>query len=419
MRRKFPSHPLFILAGFLFFGQSVNAQKSASVLPNGIWRVRWVGVRTASLTQSLNDDGTASNTMSALEKSLTAKDLAALNSDLAQLYNGLNAYEEGLGDSLILADFYPDSSMVATKNTIAAEYGLSSKVSLGIIIPITTMRVDASFSADVQNNVAAIQAKVQGNSALENGLNTFSSSMPTSESFAQSVFTDNGYVVPGSFGWTGMGDIELGAKIQALKFSKFRATTLLGFRAPTTTHKANIRNLLDSNSGDNQWDLAFELATEYLPTKDFIFGVGTRYTIQLPNNQDKALLRDGQTGLPNLTVPGTIQNVRRNLGDQLETEIGASYQYNRFIVSTDYENLFKTSDSYSVPTGYRKDNLESETDALQHRYALGLKYTTLAAFVAKKASIPFEAKLTYSDIFAGRNVTKAAYARLDLIFFLK
>lgn len=414
---KTPRHLFFILAGFMSFGQSVIAQKAATVLPKNIFRVRWVGVRTGSLTQSLNNDGTASNTMSALEKSLSAKDLAALSPDLNQLYTALNTFEAGLGDSLILADFYPDSEMVATKNTLAAEYGITKKLSLGIIVPITTMRVKASFNADVKNNVAAIRQKVQGVSALENGIDTFEANMPTAQSFENQVFTANGYQTPSDFSWTGLGDIELGAKYQFFNNKKYRATSLFGFRMPTTTHQKDFTNILDSNSGDKQWDLAFELVNEYVLTKSFSVGAGTRYTIQLPNSQKAALLRNGESGLPNLTRDDTIQDVRRNLGDQLEMEVSASYAYDRFILSGAYENSRKFTDRYSVPLGYQYKNLESETNTLQHRYAVGLKYTTVKAYVAKKFPIPLEVKLTYNDIFAGKNITRAAYTRLDMILF--
>ncbi len=417
MRRIFLPRPLITLTAFLLFAQSVLAQKSANVLPHKIWRVRWVGVRTGSLTESLNEDGTSSHLMSALEKSLTAKDMAALNPEFNQLYSALNTFESGLGDSLLLADFYPSSEMIATKNTVAAEYGLTSKVSLGIIIPITHMNVKASFNADVQNNVSEIQAKVAGNNGLSDGLTTFSARMPNTESFANDVFVANGYSVPGDFSWTGLGDIELGAKVQLIKNSKFKATSLTGFRMPTTTHHPELSNLLDSSSGDGQWDLAFEIATEYMPINNVVFSAATRYTSQLPNSQKNALLKTGQSGLPNLTDSDTVQTVKRNLGDQLETEIGASYQMGRFIVNAAYENSIKNSDSYSVPEGFRSDNLEDGTDAVQNRYALGVKYTTVAAYVAKKSAIPYEAQITYNDIFSGRNVTRAAYTRLDLIFF--
>src|SRR5690606_34883675 len=98
----------FIILSFMFAANAqLFAQKTATVLPKGVWRVRMVNVLANPLTQSINSNGEAENLLSALEKRLTPQDLAASSADLATLYNALNSFEEGLGDSLFAVDLMP------------------------------------------------------------------------------------------------------------------------------------------------------------------------------------------------------------------------------------------------------------------------------------------------------------------------
>lgn len=413
---------LFGAIGALFASDLAVAQKTSAMLPEGVWRVRYVGVRTGEITQGVNADGFAQPLMAQLEQSIDMQTLAAQVPELAQLQGALNSYERGLGDSFLMANLFPSAELVGTQNILAAEYGLTSKISLGVIVPIVSYRMRADFQAGVQDNLQAVQERVKGYTALEGHLQQYAAGRPTTSTFANSIFTANGYQSPGDFGWTGLGDVELGAKFELFKNPNvFTSSFLGGFRLPTATHTADITNILDKSSGDKQWDIAFEWSNDYSPSSYFTFGATTRYTFQLANSQQAALYQTGSTntGLPNLNDPNTIQEVTRNLGDMLESELSVTGKYDRFLMSFMYQNKVKGEDSYTVPVGFRADNLEEDTDVVEHRGAVGLRYSTLKAYVAQQASIPFEAMVTYNRLLAGRNVANADFARLDLIFFLK
>jgi len=396
---------------------SAWAQKSASLLPKGIWRLRVVGVVVDPVTQSLNSDGEAQSLVSALEKRLTAKDLAASNPDLAALYNGLNAFESGLGDSLFAVDLMPEAEINAKQTVFAAEYGLTAKFSLGIIVPYSMVNNSASFNAKTYNEAQAVAQHVNGVGPLENGVNTFNSNAPNVHTFEDAIFTSNGYYIPSDFKYSGLGDIEVGGKYQVYKANNITSAFTGGVRLPTGSHKKDFKNILDQNTGDGQYDLAFELANEYAPWKFLSVGVGSRYTMQLQDKETIPLLRNGQTGLPNLNDANTFQEVSRNMGDYIETEVGSVFKFWSFEVNAAYMHYYKFLDSFKGPAGYQVSELAEKSDKVSHRYEVGLKFTTIPMFAKKKFFMPLEAKISYTDLLAGRNTTRSSYTRFDFIVY--
>jgi len=398
---------------------SAYAQRSATVLPANIYRVRAVGVTANPVLRTLNAEGERQNLMGAMEQTLTAKDIAASNADLQALYNGLNQFEAGLGDSLITADLLPQAEVNARQMVFALEYGLTNRISLGIIVPTVQMKVQASFDARVNSQAAQVAERTQGVPALEQGVAQFQANTPTAQTFANGIFVDNGYKTPSNFEYSGLSDIELGAKVQYLNASAWRGTCLAGVRAPTATYKDDPSNLLDSGTGDGQWDLAAECANEFDPLKTVTLGVAARYTVQLPNSYRQAVLRDGSTDpLPNLNDSSLVQPIRRDLGDMVEAEvstrvnIGAAWH-----VSGLMELAFKAEDRYTGPKSFQIDELGSDSETMAYRAELGVGYSTIPEFAAKRFAVPMEVKVAYNTLTQGYSVPMSAYARMDLIVY--
>jgi len=403
-----------------FMGASLaaQAQRPATVLPKNIYRVRLVGIVAAPLMQTLNSQGEGQSLMADMERTLTTKDIAAKDPNLNALYAGLNQLEEGLGDSLMSVDLMPKAHMSARQTVLAVEYGLTSRLSLGIIVPTVQMRVTSSFDARVNTQTAKLAARAAGAPPLEAGLQQFASNTPTAQTFAQSLFTANGYQVPRDFSYAGLGDIEIGAKYQYLKSEALRGTLLAGFRAPTTSHRADRSNILDRDTGDGQWDLALEASNEWDALKTLTFGVASRYTLQLPDSREQALLKDGQIGLPNLNDSTSIHRVRRDLGDMIDGELSARVNIgSAWHTSGVWGVAYKLENRYSGPQGYQVSKLGANTESAESRLELGVGYSTIPDFAAKKFPVPMEVKLAYNTITAGMNTPRSAYSRMDFIVY--
>jgi hypothetical protein len=280
------------------------------------------------------------------------------------------------------------------------------------------VNVKTSFSARVNTQSAMVAERTQGVPGLDAAVAQFAANEPKAQTFVDGTFTANGYDVPKDFNYAGLGDVEIGAKYQYLNAANFRGTCLAGFRAPTSTHKADRKNILDRSTGDGQWDLATECANEFDPLKTVTLGVAARYTLQLPNSQDEALLANGQSGLPNLTNPDTIQRVRRDLGDSLEGEASAKINIDAAWSATGIMGLaYKLADTYTGPSGYQVSSLGNDTESAEWRFELGVGYSTIPDFAAKRFPIPMEVKLAYNTITGGYNTPRSAYSRMDLIVY--
>lgn len=412
----------FLSAGLLCLSNAAFAQEDAAVLPKGIFRVRGVGVATGTITQAYNNDGNRESLMHALNGQVvsTAK-LASQNSQLAQLYRALNDLEPGLGDSLFQSTLQAKTEVAAHQYVFAAEYGLTSKLSLGLIVPTVDMSFsNTSFSATNQNNVAAIAARTKGLSGTTAGVNSFASQMPTTATYEAAVFTSKGYQTPHDFQFRSLGDIEMGVKYQFVNIDSghFMMATKTGFRLPTTSHLKDYRNPLDRDAGDHQLDFASSIISQYAFDPHFSITGSAQYTHQFGDKRDMYVNAPGEDGLPTLDDAHRDQ-VQRKLGEKIDTELSASYGIadRQFTLYSAWQFNAKAQDMYSGSKGLNYAALQTDTRELAHRAEFGLGYSTIPLFQRKKFAVPLQAKVAYNTTLAGVNVSDAKYLRLDMIVY--
>jgi hypothetical protein len=407
---------LFTLLSLSSF--AAHAQKTSAVLPKGIFRARVVTIVGQTISGGFDSQGRTAPVGAPLSQTVTAGQMAQKNAQLGQLYAGLNAFQPGLGDSLFQVDLRADASVEFQEHIAALEYGISDKLAFGIIVPVSRRQYSAKFSADLRSQTAAVRDRVAGVQPLADGVMAFESQLPTTRTFEQNLFLANGYEVPGDFRTAGLGDTEIGLKYQPYKGKYWSTAFTAGTRAPTTTHKRNWANVLDRSLGDEQWDLAFENVQELQVLPTLTLGAAARYTVQLAADQERPLLRNGQSGLPNLNDKDTFQTVRRDLGDYLETEAFVSKTwFAAWTTAAVYQYSLKARDRVSGPAGFQTASVESNSNTSSQRYELGLGYSTIPAFAAKRFAVPFEAKLAYNSILKGENTPRNDYARMDLIVY--
>jgi hypothetical protein len=68
-----------------------------------------------------------------------------------------------------------------------------------------------------------------------------------------------------------------------------------------------------------------------------------------------------------------------------------------------YEFGAKWKDQVSGKKGFTYASLEEETNWTSHIYRVGLSYTTVPLYLAKRFPLPFITSITYRDRFAGSN----------------
>ena len=304
-------------------------------------------------------------------------------------------------------------------------YGLTDKVTLGMKIYYNHTKVK------VNPNLNTDEANVGKNATINSlyplnpppGFEVPGKTVPLTTADVQSLLgkgldiNDDGKIdIPG-YGydkledWTGssLGDIEVGAKYRFYTCKNWRFS-LGGAVAFPTGETDDPDNLIDVEPGSGNFDLLFDLYTDYLGIKDLLLSASVEYRLQLP---DSATVRV-PVAVGDILTPYK-ENVDRNLGDSIDFELSGIYSFTpSFFGALEYDYVHKFADSIDGSKGLAYDALEFGTVSDSHVGIVRLGYTTLPLFLKKKFPIPISTFVSYRNRFAGRNATKSQYISLDL-----
>ena len=420
-----------ILSYVLLQSFSVQAQESTAVMPKGIIRMRAVTVFGNPITHVYDSDSTRQELMAALNRSVpaavTVDSVKSKKPELKSLYDKLNAVEPGLGDKLFQTDITANAKINFQKYLATAEYGLTPKWTLGVIVPVAKFQVDAAVKViTVTQTDAIIKSKIQPMGPvmkpLADGLKTFDASAPRAitNGIIAAAFTDKGYQVPTSLNVTGIGDIEVGAKYRYIKTDSFSSAVTFGFRLPTAGHLADPSLILDRSTGDKQLDFEAKSTHQYELTSSTTLGGFLRWTYQMPDTKTRPIPAFGQSGLTDLKNPDNWDLVKRDLGDSIDTEVSIAQSFfnKQLSIYTAYQYLLKSQDMYYGSKNLNFAALEKNTAGYSHKYELGIGYSTLPLFIKKSFPVPLTVNALYNGTLYGKNVTDLAYTRVELqIFF--
>jgi hypothetical protein len=413
------------------------AQEETSVLPHGVFRAWFIGA-VGGTEYKFNSSGKRQNLAHELNRSISMTDLenALANSPSAEsrktsaelqlLRTELNTFGAGvgspaLGNNLYQSDFYADAQVEASQLIIALEYGLTPKLSLGLAVPLVWYDIKARVAVRNQDSFAQTLDMVKG-TPLETNVRRFASEAPTLETYKNSIFTENGYQVPGNNRIFGVSDLEGGFKYRALESRYVDTALLFGFRLPTGTYKKDPSNLVDQSVGDGQLDLALQVSIDFKITPQLVFLSSAKYTFQTPDRENIVGPLIGSTNpLPNLKNPNVYDNANRKLGNIWDLNFNLRYYMfqRRFAIIGAYLYHHKYSDSYSGTNQMLNYSaLERNTNSQYHAAQLFLVYSTVSDFMRGEKAIPWEAGITYHHTLAGINSldTRYAYARLKFFF---
>jgi hypothetical protein len=405
--------------GSVGLDSAAHAQETATVLPKHISRMRGISVLGLPVTHTFNNDGNLNEAMEPLNISLPAAQQAASSPDLKRLYDGLNNFEPGLGDSLFQTDFYAQGQVSFQRYIFAYEHGLTDRISIGAIVPVVSYTTRTSFNTSVYSNAAAVKERVRGIQPLEDGVDQFAKSLPTPDEYNAKLFTSRGYKIPGYASSTGLGDMEVGAKYQFYHSDEILSAVQAGFRLPSATHSKDYSNLLDQASGDGQTDFGVLGIAQYMPTSDTTLEASAKITLQLADAENMPVRFAGQSELPDLNNPQQWDRVQRDLGDMFDSDLSITQTWLNKSLTTYavYQYELKAQDMYSGRAGFDYHSLMANTRSEAHHYELGVGYSTIQLFREKKFAIPLETRIAVNDVFYGINTPDTTYARVDLILY--
>jgi hypothetical protein len=243
-----------------------------------------------------------------------------------------------------------------------------------------------------------------------------------------------GYKRFDSFSGHGIGDMEAGLRYQYLRTNAWLLAFTGGVRFPTG-RVDDPDNLTDYGFGSGAYALLFRLNNDYTlsslwqgtqdgaaeevlggrapgTTPGTVVLNGTiRYDLVLPDRQVKRV-----SDSVNTPITANKENVSRDLGDIIELEVSARYNFlTGLTFSSLYKYGFKLKDHVSGNKGFVYSSLEDETDYTEQVFIVGIAYSTFPFYLQKKFPFPLTTSLSYRNRFAGsNNVFRSQYLGLGV-----
>ena len=391
---------------FAYLGiTSLSYADSAEVLPKGVSKSNVTYSYYFPIDKRFNQDG-------------DEEDLA-INYNTTLDDNVFTALPSGASIGESIASFeYKFTDLI-----FSFQYGLTDRLSVGVTIPYywnknkVEARVDSSVSssANTGKNTAFDPLAYDPNDLLTYPLIpiAFGGERLSTEDMQNFLgagldVNDNGTIdIPG-FGykrfetWSGSGisDIEVGARYQYMKTEDWRLAFTGGVRLPTGDVD-DPDNLVDLGFGSGAYALLFRFNNDYLGIKNLVLNATFRYDLVLPDKEVKRVPRSVDQPI---TSADNKEKVDRDLGDSIELEASASYE---FLKGFDFSVLYKYGhgfkDDISGNKGLDYGSLEEETNWTSHLLTAGFSYSTIHLFKAKRFPLPLIVSIEYKNLFAGSN----------------
>jgi hypothetical protein len=422
-----------LLMMFLFLLPiSIADADDAIVLPRGISRVSIASNFYLPTHKRYNPEGKVEDVATDFNGSLNGRILPAL----APL-NSLVGGTASLGDTDVSLEY--DITIMY----FDVAYGITDRLTAGVRIPYWWLT----------NTVSARLDSGPGSSANV-GLNPFfgrpgqpplvplaRGGMPLTTEDVQQLLGPGLPGIPGfgykrfdSFSDHGLGDMEAVFRYQYLRTDVWLSAFTGGARFPTG-RVDDPDNLTDYGFGSGAYALLFRLNNDYdisslwRGTQDatteetlgsrapgtapgtVVLNGTIRYDLVLPDKQVKRVPDN-----VNNPISANKENVDRDLGDIIELEVSAKYNFLTGLTFLSlYKYGFKLKDHVSGKKGFVYKSLEDETDYTEQIFIVGLAYSTFPLYLQKKFPLPLTTSLSYRNRFAGsNNVFKSQYIGLGL-----
>lgn len=408
MNRSFGFQKSF---GFLFSLSVLSLSQAfaddAAVLPKGRWRIRWASTYTQASSE-YSPTGDVRSLGAQYSRTIDSKVLMVLNPQTAQIIQAMNALQPGSGDALQAATLETDVDSSFFTNIFVAEYGITDRLSVGIILPVVkadvslkaTSTPNSSFNAmanqpdlpsghPLQAKMAQLKAALQQiqQGTTVSGLNaTLKSSLKYSSGLE-------------SWSGSGLGDLEIGAKYNYLRTHPIKMTLKAGARLPTG--RENDPDIItDAAFGDGQIDIGAYNYLDYQPTANSLFTLELGYTAQLPSSNNTRIPLSAD-----LPLGSQVAELDQKLGDYWELGVESNYTAFRFwTASAKYRFKQKFEDSFES-SSIDTSALEVDTDSILHEAKFQLEFTNLPAVRAGEQEFPFAVAAFYQQPIAGKNIT--------------
>lgn len=408
-----------VLAGGL---SALTGNTSTTVLPQGIRNFTYKGVYGAA-NDRFNGAGQVKGVGDGFNSVVTFKDLVE-NEETANDQASAEAKVKGLAGVL---GYTPESIMGQaigeTRGTVNVEvnahvpvfaYGITKNWTTAIVVPV----VQRKYSVDVGSKANGLFQEA-ANEFTKDGQATANKGAEIKEKFENAIVNkleDNGYEPLSNGNFTDLGDIQIRNKIQ-LSREKYVGLAMEAAVTLPTGKQANVNKKVDIGSGDRQTDVSLGFNSDFFVTSDITLSSGVFYTAQLSDHLATRVPEE----VDSTVSPDIDYDTRRNLGDIMGVQAGASYQIMTTVtLSAGYAFQYKEKDEYygNKVQSFRYKWLAENSRQNMQSANVGIAFSTVPLFRQKKFALPMEAAIGYATVLSGKNVVKDPVTTFDLrVFF--
>jgi hypothetical protein len=408
MTKRILSFTLCFLFPLCLF--SVSHADNADVLPKGVFGVNSSSYFYLPIKKQFDTGGHTQDLAVDYNATLDSYIFAPLG--MVEAAFGMPPGSANVGTSIVDFEYH------IKKEEILLAYGLTDKVTVGIMIPYLWQKNEVK--AKLNTSKATVGKSVALNTLAPLG---FMDTVPLTKNDVLDLLgkgmdiNGDGTVDTPGYGykkfdtWSNdaIGDIEAGVKYQYFKSENWRLAFTGGMRFPTG-EADDPDNLVDLGFGYSLYTLLFRSQNDYTGIQNVLLNATLIYEVALPDSQSKRVPDD-----VNRPITTNKENVDRDVGDLIEFKLLGVYSFAKgFSFSAMYDFQYGFSDQVDGDRDYLYESLEDETDFKSHECILGISYSTLPLFMEKKFSVPLVASLSYRNRFAGANLTKSQYINFGL-----
>lgn len=402
------------------FGVSEFA--SAQLLPKGIGAYS-LGYRQYSPDSYYDEKGSFRNMGEKMDVEFTGPELAAGKggSDFRRLYREIKKFDsqgatDSLADQMSFGQITGDVKADVNAKFFGMGYGLSDDITIFGGLPFVTASVNTSLSYSGSNNANEIRSKL-GNlvyKEIQDGLNRAASL--SAETVRSTIENDKGYKSMSHWDYSGIGDVQLGARTEKRGRGSLRPFSLglSGQLDLPTGHADDPDNLIDIPVGRGYTALTVgtDAKASYgyfsLGVKDFFTqGMSGKVIRRVPVDGDTVVYADRRSSVN--WVPG------REVGAAGYATLGNSLVTGTYALGTKRHY----TDKYSGSLEGEYDLLSEGTNRSEVFQELSATLTTVNAYASKKFAIPFIMNFVAHQSIAGVNVDKVQYFELSITSFFQ
>jgi hypothetical protein len=405
-----------LLLGASLLGSSVFAGDlkapfafpTAKVLPKGIRNLSMKGL-FASASQRLNENGETVVLANSLNSEITFKkvyDSKKTDFDKASILNVMHRLGKDFDDSFGYST--GDVRVAATARVPVIAYGLNKKLTVAMAIPVISSSMKIKTGV-VQQNETLHSNMIQ--TLNDSGVPTKvvetlnKLSMPISEKL-----NEYGYLAAQNEEKDELGDIKLVGKYNNYQDERLMVTSQVDLTLPTGKD-ANVMEVVDVASGDDQTDLGLGVAVDYqlLPSVTLSGSLGYQWQLA-DNNAERVPEVEYSKATPDIDW-----NTERDLGNSANLQLAGVWSYKGFNLGAGYSYQAKEKDLYSG-TKYsqeRYDWLSQETKQKMESMQITAGLDTIYLFRKKAFPAPLKIMFTYTNVIDGMNVVKDPLYSLD------